>query len=156
MHIEPAGVHDAKEILDLQKLAYQSEAEIYDDYTIPPLTQTLEEMEADFDGQLFLKATIQDKTIGSVRGHMRQGTCFIGRLIVHPAHQGRGIGTALMKEIEKHFPQAGRFEIFTGHRSERNLRLYAKLGYHPFKREKISERLELVYLEKVSLSGAGA
>ena len=45
MMIERAKIEDAKEILDLQKLAYQSEAEIYNDYTIPPLTQTLEEME---------------------------------------------------------------------------------------------------------------
>jgi 2-aminoadipate transaminase len=44
MRIDRATVEDAKEILDLQKLAYQSEAEIYNDYTIPPLTQTLEEM----------------------------------------------------------------------------------------------------------------
>ena len=46
--IERANIEDAKEILDLQKLTYQSEAENYNDYTIPPLTQTLEEIEADF------------------------------------------------------------------------------------------------------------
>jgi hypothetical protein len=45
MIIERAHIEDTKEILDFQKLAYQSEAEIYNDYTIPPLTQTLEEME---------------------------------------------------------------------------------------------------------------
>ena len=149
MNIECADVQDAKEILDLQRLAYQSEAAIYDDYTIPPLTQTLEEMQDDFDAQLFLKASVDGETIGSVRGHMRQGTCFIGRLIVHPAHQGQGIGAALMEEIEKRFPEAGRFEVFTGHRSEKNLRLYAKLGYRIFKREKISDRLELVYLQRI-------
>jgi hypothetical protein len=40
MIIEQAGVEDAGEILRLQKLAYQSEARIYNDYTIPPLLQT--------------------------------------------------------------------------------------------------------------------
>jgi hypothetical protein len=45
--IETADVRDAEELLDLQKLAYRSEAAIYDDYTIPPLTQSLAEMEAD-------------------------------------------------------------------------------------------------------------
>ena len=43
-NIERVSVSDAEEILALQKLAYQSEAEIY---SIPPLVQTLEEMEAD-------------------------------------------------------------------------------------------------------------
>jgi len=73
----------------------------------------------------------------------------IGRLVVEPAHQRRCIGACLMDEIEKRFPKAERFELFTGHKSEQNLRLYAKLGYRPFKREKISDRLELVYLEKI-------
>jgi RimJ/RimL family protein N-acetyltransferase len=151
--IEPANVQDAEEILELQKLAYQSEAALYNDYTIPPLTQTLEEMRADFDGKFFLKASREGKIIGSVRGHLNRGTCFISRLIVHPAHQGRGLGTSLLYAIEKRFPGSGRFELFTGHKSEQNLRLYARLGYCPFKREKISERLQLVYLEKIPSSG---
>jgi len=153
VNIEPADVRDAREILDLQKLAYRSEAAIYDDCTIPPLMQTHEEMEADLDENLFLRASHEGRIVGSVRGRLSRETCFIGRLIVHPAHQGKGIGTSLMNEIEKRFPEAERFELFTGHRSEGNLRLYARLGYRVFKREKISEALELVYLEKIMLPG---
>jgi GNAT superfamily N-acetyltransferase len=152
MNIEPADVRDARAILDLQKLAYQSEAALYNDYKIPPLTQTLGGITADFGDQFFLKASAEGDIIGSVRGHLQQGTCFVGRLIVHPAHQGRGIGAALMDEIEKRFPDAERFELFTGHKSADNLRLYERLGYRPFRREKVSEALELVYLEKVPIS----
>ena len=43
MEIEIAMIQDAEEILALQKLAYRSEAEIYEDYSIAPLIQTLEE-----------------------------------------------------------------------------------------------------------------
>jgi hypothetical protein len=42
MIIEEATVSDAEEILALQKLAYQSEAEIYNDFGISPLVQILE------------------------------------------------------------------------------------------------------------------
>ncbi len=49
MKIEEAGEEDAADILDLQRLAYQSEARLYDDYLIPPLTQTLDEMKGDID-----------------------------------------------------------------------------------------------------------
>lgn len=35
--IEKASINDAEEILRLQKLAYISEAEIYDDFNIQPL-----------------------------------------------------------------------------------------------------------------------
>ena len=48
MSIEQAMIDDAQEILALQKLAYQSEAEIYNDFTIPPLHQTLDEIKAEF------------------------------------------------------------------------------------------------------------
>lgn len=148
MIIEQAKIEDAKEILALQKLAYQSEAAIYDDYTIPPLTQTLEEIEADFERQVFLKASVNGRIIGSVRAHVRQGTCLVGRLIVHPDFQNQGIGARLMGEIEETFSQAKRYELFTGHLSERNLYFYQKQGYKIFKREKITEDLTLVFLEK--------
>jgi GNAT superfamily N-acetyltransferase len=148
MIIEQANVEDAQEILDLQKLAYQSEAAIYNDYTIPPLTQTLERIETDFEKQVFLKATIGGRIIGSVRGYMDEETCFIGRLIVHPDLQNQGIGTRLLHEIEQTFSRAKRFELFTGNKSARNLYLYQRQGYKPFKTEMITEDLRLVFLEK--------
>jgi ribosomal protein S18 acetylase RimI-like enzyme len=153
MIIEQASAKDAKEILDLQKLAYQSEAAIYNDYTIPPLTQTLEEIKADFEKQVFVKATIDGKIIGSVRGCLSEGTCFIGRLIVHPDFQNRGIGTRLLNEIERIFIQARRFELFTGNRSERNLYLYQKQGYEPLKTKMIAKELVIVFLEKYREEG---
>jgi ribosomal protein S18 acetylase RimI-like enzyme len=150
MFIEQADVKDAEEILRLQKLAYQSEAEIHNDYSIPPLTQSLKEIGAEFENQIFLKATDDDgEIIGSVRAYESQGTCFIGRLIVDPELQNQGIGTSLMNEIEKRFDDAKRFELFTGHLSKRNLYLYQKLGYSEFNREIVNKNIELVYMEKV-------
>lgn len=149
MIIKQAKVEDAEEILNLQKLAYQSEAEIYNVYTIPPLTQSIGDIEAEFESQIFLKALVDEtQLIGSVRAHMRHGTCFVGRLIVHPDFQNQGIGTSLMHEIERRFGNAKRFELFTGHLSKRNMYLYQKLGYREFDRKIINKNLELVYLEK--------
>lgn len=149
MIVEYAQVEDAQAILDLQKLAYQSEAALYDDYTIPPLTQTVESMRADFKRHTVLKVTEAGQIIGSVRGRIDGDTCHIGRLIVHPDYQGQGIGTRLMEEIERQFASAARFELFTGDRSERNLYLYQKLGYSIFREEQLTPNVRLVYLEKV-------
>ena len=41
MEIQRATVADAREILILQKLAWQSEAALYGIYDLPPLTETL-------------------------------------------------------------------------------------------------------------------
>jgi phosphoribosylanthranilate isomerase len=145
--IEAARQEDLAAILELQKLAYQSEAEIYGDPRLQPLTQTLGEVDAEFERMLFLKAFSGKKIIGSVRAEAREGTCYIAKLIVHPNWQGQGIGTSLMNEIEHRF-SGNRFELFTGDLSKRNLQLYKKLGYREFRREPLTPMLTLVYLEK--------
>ena len=98
MIIETATLEDAPAVLALQKAAYESEAEIYGDYTIPPLTQSLDEIKVDFENQVVLKASVEGNPIGSVRAYEREGTCYIGRLIVHSDFQNRGIGTELMED----------------------------------------------------------
>jgi len=100
MQIKRARVEDAEAILNLQKLAYLSEAEIYNNKSIPPHTQTFEEITTEFDTQIFLKATLEGKIVGSVRAYMAEGVCHIGRLVVHPDVQNKGVGTRLMNEIE--------------------------------------------------------
>ncbi len=147
--IEQATRGDAVDILALQKLAYQSEAAIWNDYTIPPLTQSLDEVTAQFNDHVFLKIVDEERIIGSVRASQdTQGTCYIGRVIVHPDHQNKGLGTRLLHAIENTFSTARRFELFTGTKSERNLYLYQKLGYRPFREEALNGTVRLVYLEK--------
>jgi predicted N-acetyltransferase YhbS len=146
--IASAGNIDAQKILELQRLSYQSEAGIYQDFTIPPLTQTLESLVAEFATHKFLIARSGPEIVGSVRARMSEAGCHIGRLIVHPRLQRQGIGSSLMRRIEEDFADARRYELFTGHLSEGNLRLYHRLGYREFKRETVSAKLVLVYMEK--------
>jgi ribosomal protein S18 acetylase RimI-like enzyme len=148
MTIEMATTEDAEEILRLQKLAYTSEAIIYNDFLIQPLLQTLEETRDEIKHQFVLKYEGEKGIMGSVRGYSKDNTTYIGKLIVHPRFQNTGIGTLLMKEIEGKFPLNRRFEIFTGHKSQKNLHLYDKLGYKQYSSKIINEKLTLIYLEK--------
>lgn len=147
MNIEKAELKDLAEILSLQKLAYISEAEICNDYSIPPLVQTLESSKEDYKNQLILKAVIDGKIVGSVRAYENEGTSYIGRLFVHPEYQNRGIGTQLMKSIEDEFRESQRFELFTSKKSIKNIYLYSKLGYKIFREEQVNE-ITMVYMEK--------
>lgn len=139
---------DLPKILDLQYLAYQSEAVLLGNFNIPPLGQTLQELEEEYENGVILKAVYEGGAIvGSVRGYAQSGTLYIGKLIVHPAFQGQGIGTQLLNEIEQLFPQL-RYELFTSSRSSKNMRLYERLGFSRFKESRISKDLTFIYLEK--------
>ncbi len=99
--IEKAQKEDLKEILELQYLAYQSEAKLFGDMDIPPLKQTLEEVYAEFEKGTILKEMDENGVIiGSVRAYQDGETVYIGKLMVHPEMQKKGIGTKLLSEIE--------------------------------------------------------
>ena len=148
MIVVRAEKRDLQKILDLQYLAYQSEARLFDNQDIPPLKQTLADVENEFQKGIILKALDEDKTIiGSVRAFCDNGTVYIGKLMVHPSKQGQGIGTKLLLEMEKQYLNQ-RYELFTSTRSEKNIALYQKLGYEIFDEEQVTEELRFVYMEK--------
>ena len=148
MEIVRASVEDAKEILNLQKLAFRSEAELYNDYDISPLKQTMGEIQEQFKTHIFLKAVHEGEIVGTVRACEKNGTCYIGRLAVCPKMQNQGMGAILMKKIESYF-KPNRFELFVGAKSEKNKHLYQKLGYSIFKKEQYGcGAIEVFYMEK--------
>lgn len=139
---------DAEAILALQKLAYASEARRYDDWTIPPLVETLAAVRAHIERDVVLKAMLDGRLAGSVRGVVTGRVCEVGRLIVHPDLQRRGIGSALLAAIEPRFPGIEAFELFTGNRSVENLRLYDRHGYRHTRTKVLSPAVSLIFLRK--------
>jgi len=143
-----ANQNDLEIILQLQKDCYMTEAEIYNDYNIPPLLQDLKSLENEFKNTAILKSVINGEIVGSVRGFVDNETSYIGKLIVKNGFQNKGIGRLLLDTIESTFKDCNRFELFTGFKSQKNLYLYNKLGYKEFKRQMINDNLTMIYLEK--------
>jgi predicted N-acetyltransferase YhbS len=146
--IVPATAADASDILALQKRAYESEARLYNDWSIPPLLQTLDSLIADINQMTVLKAVEDGRIVGSVRSDLRDGVCQVGRLIVELECQRRGTGTALLQAVEKASPKARRFELFTGNLSAGNIRLYQRLGYEITGTRRLSDKVSLVFMAK--------
>ena len=146
--IDKAELNDLKEILDLQYLAYQSEAKLFNNYKIQPLTETLDELIGEYKKGVILKLVIDFKIIGSIRAYVKDDTVFIGKLMVHPDYQHKGYGTSLLKEIEKIYPNK-RYVLFTSTRSLNNIKLYQNNGYNIFE-TKNYDGIDFVYLEKKS------
>lgn len=149
LQILQAQREDLQKILDLQKESYKSEAELHNEYNIPPLTQTIESVNEEYDnGWLFLKVILNNEIIATGRGITKGDTTYIAKLVVKKDFQNQKIGQMMLTEIENRLSKCGRYELFTGNKSDRNIYLYNKFGYSEFKRQFINERLTLIYLEK--------
>jgi len=149
MEIIKANFEDLPKILHLQKLAYLSEAKIHNNYSIQPLLQTLDELEMEFEKIIILKLMDDENNeiIGSIRAYEENNRVYIGKLMVHPDYQNKGIGKILLKNMETLFPNKT-FELFTSSKSEKNLYIYKKNGYKEFKRQKTLDNIEIIFLEK--------
>jgi len=145
--ITKAQLNDLEDILQIQYAAYQSEALLHNDFTIQPLTQTLDQVIEEYHKGVILKAVFDNKIIGSVRAYEKDNTVYIGKMMVHPDYQSKGVGKRLLSAIEKEFPNM-RFELFTAFKSNRNLYLYESSGYKRFKEEINDAGIRFVYFEK--------
>jgi GNAT superfamily N-acetyltransferase len=148
VEIVDASPDDAEAILALQKLAYEREAQRYQDWTIPPIVETLDSVHAQIAEHVVLKAIVDGRLAGSVRGVMTDGVCEVCRLSVDPALQRRGIGSALIAAVEARFPGIEAFELFTGNHSVENLRLYGRHGYRHVRTKVLSPAVSLTFLRK--------
>jgi GNAT superfamily N-acetyltransferase len=137
----------AGELLTLQRAAYVTEAQLYDDVRLPALVQTLDDLVDELAGSTCLAAVAGTRLVGAVRTRERDGVLHVGRLVVAPDQQGHGIGTRLLLAAERvtRLPTA---TLFTGARSTANLRLYRRHGYVETAREQARPGLQLVHLSK--------
>ena len=149
--IEAATEQDLDQILHLQKKAFYGQALIYNDFNLPPLIQTIEDLKAEFRLKTIYKVEQDGKIIASIRCYIKDNTLYLEKLIVDPDFQNRGIGTKIMTEIERRYSSSvNRYALFTGHKSARNLHIYNKLRYKEIRQEAIRDDLKLIYLEKAN------
>jgi ribosomal protein S18 acetylase RimI-like enzyme len=149
MQLEAATEDDLDQILRLQKKAFHGQALIYNDFNLPSLTQTLDDLKKEFTSKTIYKVAREGKIIACIRCYVKDRILHIEKLIVDPDLQNRGIGTQVMHVIEKRYAAAvDRFVLFTGHKSARNLHLYRKLGYKEIRQERLNDNCNLVVMEK--------
>lgn len=147
--IEAATEQDLDQILQLQKKAFYGQALIYNDFNLPPLMQTVEDLKEEFRLKQIYKVEHDGKIIASIRCYIKDNTLYLEKLVVDPDFQNRGIGTKMMTEIEQRYSSSvNRYALFTGHKSEKNLHIYNKAGYVEIRRETIGDDLKLIFMEK--------
>jgi len=114
-----------------------------------PMTETLDDLVAlHAPGITTWIARSSGEAAGTVRATVRDdGVVEIGRLAVADGFTRRGVATALMLALEESFPEACRFELFTGAEAHEPLALYRRLGYSIFRHEEYAT-WRMVWLAK--------
>ncbi len=129
LRIRRAADGDLPAILKIQAEAFGVYEGTYE--TAAWTKETLENITRDAKDKVVLVAEWDGTVVGSVRFWIAGGVCVIRLLSVSPAHQGRGIGKALMREIERHASEAHKLYVCTMLRASRNIEMFLNLGYRP-------------------------
>ncbi len=133
----PATRADAGELLTLQRACWLQEALVLDSLDVPALHEDLDQVVADLDRWTTWVLRSHGRLVGSVRGQLGAGgepgtTWVVGRLMVAPDLQGRGLGRWLLERCEELAPAEARaFALITGGGSADNQRMYRRAGYRP-------------------------
>jgi tRNA (guanine37-N1)-methyltransferase len=125
---------DAGELLTLQRACWVQEQQANPGLEIDALTEGYDDVRAWIRDGTVLVAHVAGRLVGAVRGRQHEppeNTVWdIGRLMVAPDCQGRGLGRMLLERIEAAAPpEVSDFELFTGAGSTRNQKMYRKAGY---------------------------
>jgi ribosomal protein S18 acetylase RimI-like enzyme len=145
--LSPISPEDAGEVLTIQRAAFVSEALIYGSVDMPPLTQTLDELEAELRDAYGWVARVDGRLVGAIRAREQDGLLLIGRIAIAPDQQGEGIGQALLEAAESS-SSAEQAELFTGSLSEANIRLYERCGYVETERVEKGDGIQEVFFRK--------
>ena len=124
----PATRGDAGEILTLQRACWVQEALANDTLAdVPALHESLDDVVAWLEDWSTWVVRAEGRLVGAVRGRLEGDAWDIGRIMVAPDVQGRGLGRLLLEHIEAVAPpEATTYVLFTGARSGENLRMYPR------------------------------
>ena len=123
---------DAGELFTLTRACWLQELWANPGSVIPALEESFEDAIQGLSDWTTFVAVAGGRIVGSTRGKLvGDGTVWdVGRVMVAPDLQGRGLGRHLLELIEKAAPaEATTYELWTGATSVDNLRMYKKAGY---------------------------
>ncbi|HSS49436.1 MAG TPA: GNAT family N-acetyltransferase [Thermoanaerobaculia bacterium] len=134
----------AESIRAIQLAAYSQEAKLLGVADFPPLRRSVDDLQASFEQ--FFGAYLGKALIGvvAIESTDTPDQLCISSLVVAPAAQRSGVGTALLRELLRRFPTQT-FVVSTGVANVPALALYERFGFVELSRRFVGT-LELVQL----------
>jgi len=146
--IVPARLEDAPAMRALQRRAFEAEALACQSREIPPLQETLADIEAHLREATVLKAMDGDRLVGAIRGVVQDDTCVVRVLVVEADQRGQGLGARLLAALEAAHPRVARFELTTNMIMAGNVRFYLRHGYVVVEERQHAPTIRLAFMRK--------
>ena len=125
LDLSDTGVATA--LLELQRRAYEVEAALIGSRSIPPLEETLAELQS--SGETFLAVRVDGRIVGAVSYRTLGDTIDLHRLVVDLSYFRGRIGTTLVRAALAAEPSATRTIVQTGADNEPAKALYRREGF---------------------------
>src|SRR6478752_3022443 len=130
LDLAPATRADAGELYTLTRACWLQELWANPGVPIPALEESLDDLVASLDTWTTIVARAGGRLVGSCRGRAEGEVWDVGRVMVAPDLQGRGLGRFLLDLIEQAAPaDVTSYQLFTGAGSTANIAMYKKAGY---------------------------
>ena len=136
---------NAEKVLSIQIPSYKVEAKIIGFYEIPPLKDTVENLQQ--CGETFFGYYINEELCGAISIKVENDEIDIHRLIVHPSNFRKGIAQMLLNFLESNF-HVKTIKVATASRNTPAVSFYKKNGFESIKEITVNERLSLSFFEK--------
>lgn len=152
MQFRPATTADYPAVCDLVTTPHES-------FLIWPAGQypwTVDQIETLAQQRCELTAVVEDRQLigfANLYDYVVQQHAFIGNIVIHPRHRGRGLGRRLVEHMlvlafDKHRLKEARISVFADNGLA--LLLYARLGFAPYAMEErkdyLDRRVALIHL----------
>jgi ribosomal protein S18 acetylase RimI-like enzyme len=142
----------AEAALAVQRRAYRVEADLVGFDAIPPLHESLADLQA--ADETFLAATVDGQLAGLVSWKRDGETLDLHRLAVDPRFFRAGIGRALVRAAEAAEEGASRVIVQTGAANEPAKALYRSEGFREIGEREVAPGFRVTLFEKVRSQAA--
>ena len=136
----------AAQIYALAQAAYKLEAVLIGCVDFPPLRESLNGLRDSPDR--FLVFQEAGTIVGALSFHHSPEAVAVTRLVVSPAHQRKGIATALLADLEQRIHPVASLTVSTALHNTPAVSLYRKLGYATERVSNSAEGIPLLHLTK--------
>jgi ribosomal protein S18 acetylase RimI-like enzyme len=137
---------EALRVLELQRVSCQIEADLIGSSMIPPLRETLEELQS--CGEIFHGWFEDDRLLGFISHKLEENVLDIHRVAVHPDGFRRGIARQLLEFVLNLERGATQAIVQTGSLNLPACKLYLSFGFEILERKEVAPGLELTLFSK--------